>query len=432
MSIAERRSAVLLLLVSLLLSGSAGAGEITPPAPPEDPASAMYTLEDIYQRLASGAPGAKRSGAFVEPLGGPGSTGYSLDDVMALCPLVDAQGALASEVLSGQAYWSLRADGTWGPQVGTMPLQALSASSTTLAAGAYAATTLEAVDPDLATANVRSGVVVFGIAGDPNVVDTSTGDAAPEDIVCGKQAWVAGALQVGVGGCDGLACCTGACLDTMGADVQNCGGCGIQCEAGEVCHSGTCELPTIFATLTTPQPSVWSFGGHGGIAGGHAMCQSLGADHVCTMTELLEADSTGELESLPDGQAFWVHRTSLSVPKLGGGGGLSAPGPGGRCNDWQLPADHIADSEIGQIRPPFPTPPQAQRIGSIDFYTDDDTSYTGNPNDNHQCWGVGVPGGPGTPGCGGGCLQGPPPDGEPNPILLAIPCCFAADPLGAP
>lgn len=417
----ERKIAGLVVLVGLSIAGSAAAGELDPPAPPEDPASAMFTLEDVYQRLATGAPGAKRTGSFGEPLAGPGPTGHSLDEVMAMCPAVDAQGALASEVLSSRAFWSLRGDGSWGPQLGTMPLQALSASTTAVAAGAYAATTLDAVDTDLVSANLRSGVVIFGVAGDPNVVDTSSGDAAAADIVCGRQAWADGVLQVGVAGCDGLACCSGACVDTQAFDVQNCGGCGVECDAGEVCHSGVCEAPTIFATLTEPTGSYWNFSGMQGIAAGNAICQSLGAHHVCEMAEILAADSSGELEGLPDGQAFWLHRTTVSVPKLGSVG-VSAPGPGGRCNDWTgSELDHIADGELGQIRPPFPTPANAQRIGNIDFYTDDDTRYTAVSTDNHQCEGALGPGEPGTPGCGVHCRG---PQWVP-PMVFPIPCCYA-------
>jgi len=60
------------------------AGSLDAPAAPSDPASAMYTLEDIYNRLNDGKAIAKRTGGFEEPTSGPGSTGYTLDEVAAV------------------------------------------------------------------------------------------------------------------------------------------------------------------------------------------------------------------------------------------------------------------------------------------------------------------------------------------------------------
>ena len=47
------------------------AGDIDSPAAPTDPASAMPTLEDLYNRLVSGAGYTLRT-TFVEPVAGPG------------------------------------------------------------------------------------------------------------------------------------------------------------------------------------------------------------------------------------------------------------------------------------------------------------------------------------------------------------------------
>lgn len=59
-------------------------GNLDSPAAPTDASSAMYTLEDIYNRLNNGATVTKRSGAFTEPSAGPASSGKTLDDVMNL------------------------------------------------------------------------------------------------------------------------------------------------------------------------------------------------------------------------------------------------------------------------------------------------------------------------------------------------------------
>jgi len=42
---------------------------------------AMYTLEDIYQRLLNGTVATKRVGPFKEPTLGPAATGHTLDDI---------------------------------------------------------------------------------------------------------------------------------------------------------------------------------------------------------------------------------------------------------------------------------------------------------------------------------------------------------------
>ena len=54
-----------------LCLGSASAGNLEPPAGPSEPAGAMFTLRDIYQRLASNTVAIKRTGGFAEPATGP-------------------------------------------------------------------------------------------------------------------------------------------------------------------------------------------------------------------------------------------------------------------------------------------------------------------------------------------------------------------------
>jgi hypothetical protein len=80
---------------------------------------------------------------------------------------------------------------------GTISTETLSADSTTVDAGYYAATTLDAVDADLATANIRNGTTIFGIAGDSNVVDTSDANATAAQILSGYTAYVDGSKLIG-------------------------------------------------------------------------------------------------------------------------------------------------------------------------------------------------------------------------------------------
>ncbi len=52
-------------------------------------------------------------------------------------------------------------------------------------------------DANLLSTNIKNGVTLFGVTGDPNVVDTRSGNATAEDIKAGKKAWVDGELVIG-------------------------------------------------------------------------------------------------------------------------------------------------------------------------------------------------------------------------------------------
>ncbi len=128
-----------------------------------------------------------RAGGFVEPTAGPGPTGRTLNEVMGIAPIVTPNYAQPAGALAGEMYWGL-CSGAWGLQAGTLTTQTLSDSNTAVLAGFYAATTLEAVDTDLVAGNIRSSVDLFGVMGDPNVVNTSSGTAIATDIVSGEVA----------------------------------------------------------------------------------------------------------------------------------------------------------------------------------------------------------------------------------------------------
>ncbi len=112
---------VCLLFVTVLPQlGFADGPSLDSPAGPADSASAMHTLEDVYNRLNDGTAGQKRTGAFTEPQSGPAATGHTVDQIMEKAPAADnTNGAAPSNVSSGKTYWGLRTDGTWGPQTGT-------------------------------------------------------------------------------------------------------------------------------------------------------------------------------------------------------------------------------------------------------------------------------------------------------------------------
>ena len=75
--------------------------------------------------------------------------------------------------------------------------QLLSATTAAVNGGYYAATNLTLVDINLATANIKAGISIFGVAGAQAVVDTSTGTATAGDMLASKTAYVNGTLVTG-------------------------------------------------------------------------------------------------------------------------------------------------------------------------------------------------------------------------------------------
>jgi hypothetical protein len=73
--------AMVTAFITLSAPGQVAAGDLEPPAGPTDPASAMHTIEDVFDYLNTGVPQAKRSGGFTEPVATPGSTGRTLDEI---------------------------------------------------------------------------------------------------------------------------------------------------------------------------------------------------------------------------------------------------------------------------------------------------------------------------------------------------------------
>ena len=102
-------------------------------------------------------------------------------------------GASAADVLAGTFFWNSSGVSTQG----TMAAQILSASSETLSAGYYSTEQLSSVDGDLSSNNIRAGVTVFGIIGNSNVVNTSSGNAVGSDLLIGRKSWVDGSEVTG-------------------------------------------------------------------------------------------------------------------------------------------------------------------------------------------------------------------------------------------
>ena len=121
----EKRTSVVglvAIVAFVLLAPGLGEAQLTPPAGPNDAASAGFTLGDVYQRLLSGATGVKRGATFAEPATGPtAAASKTTDEIMAVAPAADnVNGATAADVAAGKTFWGLRTSGgTWGLTTGT-------------------------------------------------------------------------------------------------------------------------------------------------------------------------------------------------------------------------------------------------------------------------------------------------------------------------
>ncbi|MFA5779928.1 MAG: DUF1566 domain-containing protein [Elusimicrobiota bacterium] len=136
---------------------------------PSAPAATGVTLTDIRNRISSGTAAGTHS---LQPSASPASTGYTLQQIYDAVP-ASTTTATAGDVLSNRTFIQ-RAAGVMSYSTGTLPTQTLSAANETVSAGYYAATTLSAVDADLAVGNIKTGVNIFGKAG------TLTSGAVPD------------------------------------------------------------------------------------------------------------------------------------------------------------------------------------------------------------------------------------------------------------
>ena len=87
-------------------------------------ATNSFNLEDVYQRLDTGAAGAQST--FTEPTDPPGTgTMHTLNEIMIQAPTADnTNGATKADVANTKKYWSLRTDGSesssWGLETGEL------------------------------------------------------------------------------------------------------------------------------------------------------------------------------------------------------------------------------------------------------------------------------------------------------------------------
>jgi hypothetical protein len=222
------------------------------------------------------------------------------------------------------------------------------------------------------------------------------------------------ACECGTGGA-GTTTSTTATTSTTGTGATGGSGPGCQCnspsqETPPYCGAtacsdagagGACAGHINYAGLYAAAPSIWAglpaAGGLTSIDAGNAQCKALGigADHVCDLTEVQAAAAANEpnFAAIPSGTTAWMERTTpVYVEGLSGtpctaamvgmtdANGdvcvLSAPGAGGRCNDWQYGTHHIGDGEYIVFT----------ATGVPQYHYDNDTVF--NPNspgaDNHH------------------------------------------------
>ncbi len=118
-------------------------------------------------------------------------------------------------------------------------------------------------------------------------------------------------------------------------------------------------------------PSVWSYKGLIGMQAGKALCQDVGADHVCNYTEVVKADAQGELANLPPNLSYWLVRTTAVPDPTQPNKACNVdadcksnfcdkvtkicswpPGAGAQCQGWSYPTNHMADGEWFEVFQP--------------------------------------------------------------------------------
>lgn len=157
--------------------------------------SVTYTPTTTDQAVAAGYHnGSGKVEGHADLVSGNIKSGVNIFGVAGDSNVVDTStgDAATGDIKSGKKAW---VDGS--EVTGTIATQSLSDASTNVSAGYYNATTLDAVDSDLISGNIRSTITIFGVPGDSNMVDTSTGDAAAGEILNSKKAWVDGSEVTG-------------------------------------------------------------------------------------------------------------------------------------------------------------------------------------------------------------------------------------------
>jgi hypothetical protein len=204
------RNLFIIIISVLLVAGFVKAGSLNPALAP---AATFYTLDDIYTRLTNNAAGAVLEGSHnLGPAALPVGTMRTLKEIYEIIPPINAAKILSDttylgvtgSIINGSnvtvtsstptdmpaGYYSGKTcsaaltggtgsvagagqildtyhawDSTGNVLQGSITTQTLNLANETVNAGYYAATTLSAVDGDLAAGNIVSGITIFGKLG---------------------------------------------------------------------------------------------------------------------------------------------------------------------------------------------------------------------------------------------------------------------------
>jgi hypothetical protein len=207
-----KRDIGITLMVFLAAVSIVKAGNLDSPG---SPGATGYTLTDIYQRLTTNQSADEGDHDF-SPSADPAASFHTLKEIYEAIPTIEAgkvksgtsylgisgtlipNGGTAEpgQVLAGETFFGGN-QSNWTLQTGTMPnigqqniTPGTSDQLTTL--GYHDGTGKVLGDADLVSGNIKSGISIFGVNGNSNVVDTASGDAIAGEIVSGKKAWVDG------------------------------------------------------------------------------------------------------------------------------------------------------------------------------------------------------------------------------------------------
>ena len=217
------KSALTVIISVFVIYGVVQAGNLIPPS--GEPIAEFYTLTDIWTRLSTNATAVvgEHPFTFSDSLVGAGKT---LTEIYNAIPTIDPTqvrlgtpylgitgtlvpsggDALVGDVLIGKTFFG-GSQSDWNTKTGTMPNKVGSATIFTpsitdqaITQGYYGGVVGDGKvlgDTDLISSNIKSGINIFGVDGNTNVVDTSSGDATDADILFGKIAFVDGSSVTG-------------------------------------------------------------------------------------------------------------------------------------------------------------------------------------------------------------------------------------------
>jgi hypothetical protein len=175
------------------------------------------------------------------------------------------------------------------------------------------------------------------------------------------------------------------------------------CTVGCTCNLGCSKaklFKAVIANMENPTdtvgpglPASWTYKGYTGLQAGKALCQDVGADHVCTLGEVRGADLKGELAGLPMNQTYWLRRVAPASDKLHpnipcttnadcpGSGDTEIcdvpaqhcawrPDPAARCNDWTSTGDAYDGEWFERYDPSSPFAAGGVHIGGMSYHFD--------------------------------------------------------------